>query len=165
MKATKARAFHEAQSPPQARHRPSMYSSSSSFAFSFSSSGFFFSGRCHICRDEGSCLLELKLKRRHLVSLGHKTTLFWPFFFFFFKTPPKRHRFGMCRELKKNTDAFQNDAVLYHKCPKRRRLGCRTIEIVFLGVLTLIFALFQAKTNPNTPNNGIREEGAENQPK
>ena len=91
--------------------------------------------------------------------------------FYFFKpppppSPPKRHRFGMCRELKKNTAAFQNDVVLYHKRPKRRRLGCRTLEIVFfLGVLTLIFALFQAKTNPNTPNNGIREEGAENQPK
>ena len=87
------------------------------------------------------------------------------FFFIFLKLLPKRHRFGMCRELKKKTAAFQNDVVLYHKCPKRRCLGCRTLEIVFLDVPTLIFALFQAKTNPNTPNNDIREEGAENQPK
>ena len=168
MKAAKACAFHEAQSPPQARHRPSICILPLLIPLLLSLSLFlrlvFFSGRCHICRDEGSCLLEHRQKRCRLVSLGHKTTSFWPFFIFL-KPLPKRHRFGMCRELKKKTAAFQNDAVLYHKCPKRRRLGCRTLEIVFLGVPTLIFALFQAKINPNTPNNGIREERAENQPK
>ena len=37
VKAAKALAFHEARSPPQARHRPGMYSSSSSsYVFFFS---------------------------------------------------------------------------------------------------------------------------------
>ena len=42
VKAAKVRAFHEARSPLQARHRLGMYSSSFSSAFSSSSSKFFF---------------------------------------------------------------------------------------------------------------------------
>ena len=61
----KVRTFHEERSPQQTRHRPGMYSSSSSSTFS--SSSFvclfvFFSRRRRICRDKGSCLLELRPK-------------------------------------------------------------------------------------------------------
>ena len=37
---------------------------------------------------------------------------------------PKQCRFGMCRELKKKTTTFQNDAFLYQKGPKRRCFSC-----------------------------------------
>ena len=99
------------------------FSSSSS---SSSSSFFFFGLHCD-CRDKSSYLLQPRPKRCRLVSLGHKTTSFWPFYFF--KSLPKTMSFGT-KSLIQTTSfwisdlkQFQNNIVLDSDNPKRRPLA------------------------------------------
>ena len=82
----KACAFNEARSSPQACLRAGKSSSSDPLLLPlplplplhFS----LFSASVGNCRNESSCFLQIRPKRHRLVSLGHKTTSFWPFYFF-----------------------------------------------------------------------------------
>ena len=90
-KREKAHAFPEARSSPQVRLRAGKSSSLDPLLlplllhlplllrlhFSIFSTG------VGNCRNESSCLQQTRPKRRRLVSLIHKTTSFWSFYFYF----------------------------------------------------------------------------------
>ena len=81
----KACTFPEARSSPQACLRASKSSSSDPLLLPLPLPLHFslFSTSVENCRNESSCFLQIRPKRHRLVSLGHKTTSFWPFYFFF----------------------------------------------------------------------------------
>ena len=138
----KACAFLEARSSPQALLRAGKSSSSDPLLlylplllplhFSIFSTG------VGNCRNESSCLLQTRPKRRHLVSLRHKTTSFWFFFFFFFKSIqndvvldlshlPKRRRFELPQSKTTSfwTATVQNNVVL--DCSGVKKKNCSGI--------------------------------------
>ena len=145
LKAAKAHNFHEALSPPQARHRPGMYSSSSSSSSSsafYSSSGFFFSRRCCVCRDEGSCLQELRPKRRRFGL------------FYFLKTPPKMTSFGTKSLIQMTSfwisdlKQFQKNVVLDSSSPKRCRFRMwRELKKILLPSKMTSFCIRKVQNN------------------
>ena len=104
------------------------------------------------CRDKSSYLLQPRPKRCRLVSLGHKTTSFWPFYFF--KSLPKTMSFGT-KSLIQTTSfwisdlkQFQNNVVLDSDNPKRRHFGmCARIKKISLPFL-LSFKPKQTLTLP-----------------
>ena len=148
MKAAKACAFHEARSPPQAHHRSGMYSSSSSFAFSPSSSGFCFffpfwapsrfaGTRVLVCWNSNDVIWSLWDIKRRRFGL-----------FYFFKTPPKTTSFGTKSRIQTTSfwiselKQFQNDVILDFGSPKQCCFGmCRELKKKLLPSKTTPFCI------------------------